>query len=109
MNARPPDVAVQGVAGQAAGMQSVYRRRRIMSAIGWLICGLCFVLLAAALLDILFVVARGGAVALKPELFTTSTNGVSGGLLNAIEGTIVVTLGSVILAGPAGIGIGIYL
>ncbi len=91
------------------GSPGRYLRRRIMSGIGWAVCTLCFVALGAALLDILFVVARGGASSLKPELFLTSTNGVSGGLLNAIEGTAVVTLGSVILAAPAGIGVGIYL
>lgn len=86
-----------------------YWRRRAVSLLGWIVCGLCFALLGFALLDILFVVCRNGISVLKPELFTTTTNGVSGGLLNAIEGTAVLTLGSVFLAAPIGIGIGAYL
>lgn len=108
MSAQPGQIGGSGFA-LPAGASGRYLRRRIFSLIGWIVCGLCFVALGAALLDILVVVGRGGASAMKPELFTTSTNGVSGGLLNAIEGTIVVTLGSVILAAPAGIGVGIYL
>jgi phosphate transport system permease protein len=86
-----------------------YLRRRLVSAAGWIVCGACFVLLAFALLDILFVIARGAAPALTSQLFTQPTQGVSGGLLNAIEGTVVLTLGSVAIAGPLGIGVGIYL
>ncbi|HUW80384.1 MAG TPA: phosphate ABC transporter permease PstA, partial [Acidocella sp.] len=42
-------------------------------------------------------------------LFTTVTNGVGGGLLNAIEGTFVITAGAMVIAAPIGIGAGIYL
>lgn len=88
---------------------SLYWRRRIMSGIGWAVCGACFAILGSGLLDILYTVARGGISALRPDLFTTPTNGISGGLLNAIEGTAVLTIGSVILAAPTGIGVGVYL
>ena len=86
-----------------------YRRRRILSALGWAVFALCFVALAAALVDILTLVVGRGAESLNVTLFTTPTNGVSGGLLNAIEGTAVITFGSVLLAAPIGIGAGVYL
>lgn len=89
--------------------RQLYRRRRLFGALGWTLCGACFVLLAFALLDILFEVARGGAPAVGTKLFTESTNGVSGGLLNAIEGTAILTFASVAIAAPLGIGVGVYL
>ncbi|MDA3921651.1 MAG: phosphate ABC transporter permease PstA [Salinisphaera sp.] len=90
------------------GLRGRYRRRRVYSALGWLICGTSFVVLGLALLDILFSIAAGGFPALSTKLFTQPTQGVSGGLLNAIEGTLILTLGSVLISGPIGIGVGIY-
>ena len=98
--------ALNGPVGMKRGR---YLRRRLYSAMGWLICGVCFVLLAMALLNILYEVGKGGFPALNMELFTTPTQGVSGGLLNAIEGTAVITLGSVLIATPLGVGIGSYV
>lgn len=86
-----------------------YLRRRAINALGWLICGASFVLLGFALIDILVELAKGGFPAISTKLFTEATNGVSGGLLNAIEGTAVLTVGSVLIAGPIGIGVGVYL
>ncbi len=90
------------------GAYSRYRRRRLLSLGGWLFCGTSFAVLGFALLDILFEVTVGGFPALSVKLFTESTQGVSGGLANAIEGTLLLTLGSVLIAGPLGVGIGVY-
>ncbi len=68
-----------------------YHRRRVFSVLGWIVCGGFFVLLGFALLDILFEIAAGGFPALNGKLFTESTQGVSGGLANAIEGTALLT------------------
>ncbi len=87
----------------------LYRRRSIYSLLGWAICALFFALLAIGLLDIiLMVVARGGS-SLSWKLISEPGNGVVGGLLNAIEGTAVLTLGSLIIATPIGVGGGIYV
>ncbi|MEJ2643832.1 MAG: phosphate ABC transporter permease PstA [Gammaproteobacteria bacterium] len=86
-----------------------YRRRRLLSVLGWAMFALCFVVLAAALVDILTLVVTRGIGSLNLTLFTKPTNGVSGGLLNAIEGTAVITFGSVLIAAPIGIGAGVYL
>ncbi|WP_353213935.1 phosphate ABC transporter permease PstA [Salinisphaera hydrothermalis] len=86
-----------------------YHRRRILSLLGWVVCGGFFVLLGFALVDILVEIAAGGFPALNTKLFTEPTQGVSGGLANAIEGTALLTAGSVLIAGPIGIGTGIYM
>ena len=87
----------------------LYRQRGAASLLGWAICAVFFALLAIGLLDIiLMVVARGGG-SLSWELLSTPGNGVVGGLLNAIEGTVVLTLGSLIIATPLGVGGGIYV
>lgn len=109
MNASADDLSHGGLQSWSSKTPLFYWRRRAVSLLGWILCGLCFFALGFALLDILFVVCKDGISAMKPELFTTPTNGVSGGLLNAIEGTAVLTLGSVLIAAPVGIGIGAYL
>lgn len=42
-------------------------------------------------------------------VFTENSTGVGGGLLNAIVGTLVIAVGTAVLAGCVGIGCGIYL
>ena len=88
---------------------ALYRRRRIYNLLGWALFGLFFALLAFALLDIVGTVLKRGWPALSLELFTSSTNGVSGGLLNAIVGTFALTVGSLILATPVGVFGGIFV
>jgi phosphate transport system permease protein len=88
---------------------ALYRRRRIYNLLGWTLFGLFFALLAFALLDIVGTVLKRGWPALSLELFTSPTNGVSGGLLNAIVGTFALTVGSLILATPVGVFGGIFV
>lgn len=83
--------------------------RRALSMTGWLICGLGFGLLSAAMIWILAVVFVRGAGALTPTIFTTVTQGRAGGLLNAIEGTAVLSFGALLLAVPLGVSAGVYV
>ncbi len=85
------------------------RLRRRLSALGWALCGLAFVLVALPLADIIVTVFARGLSAFSPVLFTTVTTGTTGGLLNAIEGTAVLSAGGLLLGAPIGIGAGIYL
>jgi phosphate transport system permease protein len=73
----------------------------------WIACGLALLCVIGPLLDIVGVVAYRGLAAFGPTLFTQVTS--NGGLLNAIEGTFVLTLGAMIIAVPIGVGAGIYL
>jgi phosphate transport system permease protein len=83
--------------------------RRSRSLIGWGLCCLAFLLVAAPLIDIIVLIFVRGVSAMSPLLFTTTTQGVSGGLLNAITGTLVLSAGSLIIGVPIGVGAGIYL
>jgi phosphate transport system permease protein len=84
-------------------------RRRAFNAVGWLLSTLAFVGLGAAMLSILILVFLRGAHALNLQVFTEVTEGTGGGLLNAIEGTLVMSIGGILLAIPPGIAAGIYL
>ncbi|MDE2488806.1 MAG: phosphate ABC transporter permease PstA [Alphaproteobacteria bacterium] len=84
-------------------------QRQLATALGWGLTGLAFLLLAVAMVWILEVVFMRGADALKPQLFTTVTQGNGGGLLNAIEGTGVLSAGALLLAVPFGLASGIYV
>ena len=83
--------------------------RRIFAArIGWGLTGLSLLLLCVAIAWILTIVFFRGLSALSPQLFTTVTQGNGGGLLNAIEGTVVLSLGALLIAVPVGLAAGIY-
>ncbi len=94
---------------QAAAEFPRLRYRRARGRVGWVLTVVAFLLVAAPLLDILGLVATRGASAVSPAIFTSVTNGISGGLLNAIVGTFVLSGGALILGVPVGVGAGIYL
>jgi phosphate transport system permease protein len=83
--------------------------RRARSTIGWGLCIIAFLLVAAPLADIILLVVVRGFSAFSLQLFTQVTQGVSGGLLNAITGTLLLSLGALIIGVPVGVGGGIYL
>jgi phosphate transport system permease protein len=84
-------------------------RRRLIGVLGWGLTGLALALLSVAMVWILAVVVGRGVGALSPRLFTTITQGSGGGLLNAIEGTVVLSAGGLLLAVPFGMAAGIYV
>ncbi|OZI64474.1 phosphate ABC transporter permease PstA [Bordetella genomosp. 11] len=83
--------------------------RRRGDAVFTLLCLVAFALVVLPLASILWTVFARGADALTWSVFTEVTNGISGGLLNAIEGTLVLSLGALAWAAPAGVAAGIYL
>lgn len=84
------------------------RRRRGRAIAGWVLCGLAFVLLGIAMGWILLMVLIRGLSALTPKVFTEVTQGTGGGLLNAIQGTLAIGIGSMLLAVPFGVAAGLY-
>ncbi|HET9121899.1 MAG TPA: phosphate ABC transporter permease PstA [Acidiferrobacteraceae bacterium] len=84
-------------------------RRTLVGVFGWSAAALAFALVAFPLLNILWLVTREALGAFSPKLFTEVTNGISGGLLNAISGTFVLVAGSLAIAGPVGVLAGVYL
>lgn len=83
--------------------------RRVFSVVGWSLTGFSLILLCVLMLWILALVFVRGIDAMSISLFTTITQGSGGGLLNAIEGTCVLSAGALIIAVPLGIAAGVYV
>lgn len=92
-----------------SGQTSLETRRYLINIIGWSLCTIAFMLVAIPMVDLILTIAIKGASAMSLEIFTTSSNGMTGGLLNAIVGTLVLSLGSLVFAVPIGVGGGMYL
>lgn len=84
-------------------------RRRAISTVGWVLCGIALALVIAPLLDIVFVMAWHGLAAFSVALFTHNTTGANGGLANSIIGTALITFFALCIAVPLGVGGGIHL
>jgi len=75
----------------------------------WVLAALGFALLAFVLLYILTFVGLRGAQSLGLETFVQDTQGIAGGLRNAIVGSLVLCGLATLLAAPIGVSAGIYL
>jgi phosphate transport system permease protein len=89
--------------------RGLVRRRRIASVIGWVLCGGALAMLCVAMVWIIGMVFVRGLGAMRPSILTEVTQGTGGGLLNAIEGTAVLAVGTLLLAVPLGLAAGIYV
>lgn len=88
------------------------RQRRRRAAVGTVMRAVGALSMAIALfplVDIVYVVAVKGANGLSPSVFEQVTNGVGGGLQNAILGTLALVAVGIVLAGTVGVGAGIFL
>jgi phosphate transport system permease protein len=92
----------------ASAPRQIRLSRRIVSITGWALSGMCLAVLAVLMVWILSVVFVRGVGALNLTVLTTVTQGSGGGLLNAIEGTLVLSAGALLLAVPFGVAAGIY-
>ncbi|HVB40530.1 MAG TPA: phosphate ABC transporter permease PstA [Terriglobales bacterium] len=104
MSASTPTLAPPGPAIPVRSL-----RRRVVDWMGWGACTLAFLLLGAATVWILTTVVARGMGALSWTIVAHGTTGTGGGLLNAMEGTLVLALGGILLAVPPGLAAGIYL
>jgi phosphate transport system permease protein len=99
--------------GAAPGAPVVFRGvstwRRVVARGVMGIALLATALALFPLVDIVMVVVSKGVRALGVDIFTTVTNGLSGGLQNAIFGTALLVSVALVLAGPVGVGAGVYL
>jgi phosphate transport system permease protein len=92
-----------------SGHGRVRLRRALFTICGWTLTGIALLTLSAAMVWILAMVLIRGLGAISPALFVTVTQGNGGGLLNAIEGTAVLSAGALLLAVPFGLAAGIYV
>ena len=85
------------------------RRRSLFNVFFAALCVAAFAIVVVPLFNILWMTLVKGGAAISPALFTQVTNGISGGLLNAIEGTLVLSGGALLFAAPIGVLSGLYL
>ena len=92
-------------------MLSLYARRRIINSAGLSVSVLAMLFGLFWLCWILFTLLDYGLLALVPAVFTQMTPppGSSGGLLNAIAGSLMMTLTGTLIGTPIGILAGTYL
>jgi len=83
--------------------------RRLVDALSWGLAALSFALLIFALLHILVYVFMKGYPALNLKIFTEDTQGIAGGLRNALIGSIVLSAFALLMAVPIGVSAGVYL
>lgn len=94
---------------QPAAGAFLHVRRNAGEWIGWLWTGFAFFGLALVMVCILTWVFQTGIGAMKPAVFFEASSKGNGGLLNAIEGTAVTSLGAMLLALPFGMAAGVYV
>lgn len=83
------------------------RLRDLSDAIFWALCGLGLLIIVAPSVWIIVGLLKDSLSLLRPSLLTNNTAHL--GLQNAIFGTLVLAVGVLIIAGPIGVGAGIYI
>ena len=84
-------------------------RRRVVNAGFWVACFICLaVIVAPALWFSITIVARA-LPHFQWNVLTTRTNGIGGGLQNALLGTLAITAGVILIGGTISLLTGLYL
>jgi phosphate transport system permease protein len=93
----------------ASPWPAVPRCRRVGNAVFWLLCGVALLLVITPCVWLAAEIVARGVSSFERGMLTTRTNGITGGLSQAIVGTIVITLGAIVVGGTISILTGIYL
>lgn len=83
--------------------------RKIKDNLFWAVCGVAFLVIVAPCVSVIVSVFHQAAPQFGLALLTQHTAAGTGGLENAIVGTLVLMLGVLVLAGTIGVAGGIYL
>jgi phosphate transport system permease protein len=86
-----------------------YRRRRRRNVFFWGAAAVGLVLVVVPVVSILWEIVASAVPHWHWSVLTTDQSGNGGGLRNAIEGTLVIMVGVLILAGAIGVAGGLYL
>lgn len=90
--------------------QSVHLgRRKLTNRIGWVLASIALVLVLIPVISIVAGILAQAIPHWQWNVFTKNTSGISGGLLNAIIGSLEIAVGVAVIAGIVGIAGGIYL
>jgi phosphate transport system permease protein len=84
-------------------------RRRASKSLGWGICMLAVLTIAAPLIWVLYGIVARALPVWHWSVLTTLGNGSGGGLANELVGTLFIVAGVGIIAGTIGVASGIYL
>jgi phosphate transport system permease protein len=104
----PTPTATSTANGSAAAGASL-GRRRLTNRLTWWLCGLSLALVAVPVVSVIIGVVGRAAGNWHWNVLTTDTVGNGGGLLNAIEGTLLIMFGVAVIAGSIGVAGGLYL
>ena len=100
------NVFAERIPARSAGL---LLKRRWLSRFWWAVTALSLFILGFSLLYLLGFVFFHGAGALKLSTFTQDTQGIAGGLRNAIVGSLLISGLALAMAVPVGVSAGIYL
>jgi len=87
----------------------VPRRRKVNNAIFWLLCGLALLLVITPTLWMVIGIIVRAVSHFQWGVLSTRTNGIGGGLSQAIVGTLLITLCAVVIGGVISVLTGLYL
>ena len=93
----------------APSLMAPSRRRRGTNIAFWAFCGLALLLVIGPTFWMLFGVVARALPHWQWSVLTTTTSGLSGGLLNAIVGSVVLLFGVLIVSGTISVLAGVYL
>lgn len=85
------------------------RRRRATNRVAWVLAGLALLLVLVPVVSVVGGIVVRAVPHWQWNAFTTDTQGIGGGLRNAIVGTLEIVAGVAIIAGIIGISGGVYL
>lgn len=105
----PPGATAEGLERLNGSWPEVPRRRKVSNAIFWGLCGIALLLVITPTVWLAVQVIGRAVSHFQWSVFTTRTNGITGGLSQAVFGTIVITLGAILLGGVISVLTGVYL